>query len=280
MRMWRLLSCIVCFCGVATNVFATDLDIALQKTYVSCVGISDMLSDVKKLAGINTVVTGVGTVAGGGALVAGIKKAKLLNRLQEIEDSSPEDKVSFDDLEIQQRTDFKPNLKSRAKKLGNWRTGLLAVNTATNVAGAVIAHKNANNVELEEKIVQCTDSINNLQDAIAKAKFENLDTTEAVAIYDACSEYKYVDLSVLKKRAKGAEISSVVGGGAGAVGIITSAVANNSSGEKEKNLDTVSNVLAGGATVLTGSATVFNALQISAVKKIVGVADNCESLLK
>ena len=278
--MWRLLSCIVCFCGVATNVFATDLDIALQKTYVSCVGISDMLSDVKKLAGINTVVTGVGTVAGGGALVAGIKKAKLLNRLQEIEDSSPEDKVSFDDLEIQQRTDFKPNLKSRAKKLGNWRTGLLAVNTATNVAGAVIAHKNANNVELEEKIVQCTDSINNLQDAIAKAKFENLDTTEAVAIYDACSEYKYVDLSVLKKRAKGAEISSVVGGGAGAVGIITSAVANNSSGEKEKNLDTVSNVLAGGATVLTGSATVFNALQISAVKKIVGVADNCESLLK
>ena len=58
-----------------------------------------------------------------------------------------------------------------------------------------------------------------LKDAIVRAKYEDIDTSEANAIYDACSGYKYVDLSVLTKRAKGAEISSIIGGSAGAVGV-------------------------------------------------------------
>ena len=62
---------------------------------------------------------------------------------------------------------------------------------------------------------------------------------------------------------------------------ITSAVANKSTNlEQEKKLDTASNILAGGATVLTGTATVFNAMQISTIKKMAEIAQQCENLLK
>jgi len=267
-------------CFASFGAVASDLDTALRQSYVSCVGISDMLNDVKKLAGVNTAVTGVGTVAGGGAVIAGVAKKNLMNKLRKIEDESETDNIAYNDIAITWRTDFKPNSKSKAKKLGNWRTGLLAVNTATNVAGAVIAGKNAHNEDLENRIKECSQVIDELKDAIVRAKYEDIDTSEANAIYDACSGYKYVDLSVLTKRAKGAEISSIIGGSAGAVGVITSAVANKSSGEKERKLDTASNVLAGGATVLTGTATVFNATQIAAAKKIISIAEQCEGLLK
>ena len=281
----RALSSIVC-CTIFSNAYASDLDVALQKTYMSCMGIEDMLSDMKTLAGINTAVTGVGTVAGGAALVVGIKKAqtlKELDRLRDIEENG--DVIADDDddkIVISYQKDFKPNLKAqaRAKKLGNWRTGLLAVNTVTNVAGAVIASKNTENEDLENKIQSCIKSVSELQPVIMQAKMDGADVTEAQNIYRACSEYKYIDLSDVYKRAKGATVSSVVGGGTGAAGAIVSHIANNSNGEKEQKLDTVSNVLAGGATVLTGAATVFNALQISAIKKVSEVSEQCESLLR
>ena len=281
----RALFSIVC-CTIFSNAYASDLDFALQKTYMSCMGIEDMLSDMKTLAGINTAVTGVGTVAGGAALVVGIKKAqtlKELDRLRDIEENG--DVIADDDddkIVISYQKDFKPNLKAqaRAKKLGNWRTGLLAVNTVTNVAGAVIASKNTENEDLENKIQSCIKSVSELQPVIMQAKMDGADVTEAQNIYRACSEYKYIDLSDVYKRAKGATVSSVVGGGTGAAGAIVSHIANNSNGEKEQKLDTVSNVLAGGATVLTGAATVFNALQISAIKKVSEVSEQCESLLR
>ena len=238
---------------------------------------------MKVRAGISTAVTGVGTVAGGAALIVGLKKAHLMNKLPSIEDQYIDQypQQTAEGLDIKQNKNFKPNLKSNRKKLGNWRTGLLAVNTATNVAGAVVAAKNAHNVDVEEQIKQCTSAVNDLQNAITRARFENVDISEAKAIYDACSGYKYIDYSILKKRAKGAEISSIVGGGASAVGVITSAVANKSTNlEQEKKLDTASNILAGGATVLTGTATVFNAMQISTIKKMAEIAQQCENLLK
>lgn len=270
----------VSLCLFVLPVMGADLDGALQQTYVSCVGISDMLSDVKKLAGINTAVTGVGTVAGGGALVAGIKKKNLMSRLYEIEDNS--DNIQYDDIEIVHNASFKPNLKSKKRALGNWRTGLLTVNTATNVAGAVIATKTLNkDDDLESKIQACIDSVDNLQSVMLAAKFENIDINEAKSIYDACSDWKYVDFSVLRKRAKGTQITTAAGGVVGGVGVITSVLANNAkTTDKEQKLDTASNVLAGGATLLSGGATVFNVAQIVAIKKIVNIADQCEGVLK
>ena len=45
---------------------------------------------------------------------------------------------------------------------------------------------------------------------------------------------------------------------------------------KEKNLNTAANVLAGGTTAASLSATIFNATQISAIKRAATVADECE----
>jgi len=275
----------LCFCVVG-RVLAADLTQSLQNTYRACVGIDDSLADMKKMAGINTVVTGVGTVAGGGALVAGIKKQQVMfGKLRDIEDkyADVEDNVRGDGskISITQQQGFVPNVKhDKGKKLGNWRTGLLAANTATNVAGAVIAGTNKVDDDLQTQIDKCKLSVKELRNAIAQARTEGVDVSEANKIASACGQYEYVDVSLINKRGKGAQISSVIGGGAGLAGVITSATANKSDGDKEKKLDTTSNVLAGSATALSGAATVFNAMQISAIKKVADVAQNCENLLK
>lgn len=267
---------------ISANAQDIDLENALRATYTNCVGIDDALHDMKVKAGINTAVTGVGTVAGGAALIVGIKKAHLMDKLSGIEDKYLDQypQQSFDDINIIQDTGFKPNLKSKRKKLGNWRTGLLAVNTATNIAGAAIAGTNKVNKSLEEQIDDCKLSVKDLKNAITRAKFNGEDITEANEIANACGDFAYVDISKINNRAKGAEISSIVGGTTGVVGVITSAVANKSSGEKERKLDTASNVLAGGATIFTGTATVFNATQIAAIKKVANVAEKCTGVLK
>ena len=93
----------------------------------------------------------------------------------------------------------------------------------------------------------------------------------------------------INKRAKGAMISSVVGATTGLAGTVTSAMANtdkirddntDSGKQKEKNLNTAANVLSGATTVASGVATVFNATQISAIKKVVAVAEKCTGVLK
>ena len=274
-----ILNALCCFCANAQDM---GLDNALRETYMNCVGIDEALHDMKVKAGINTAVTGVGTVAGGAALIVGLKKAHLMNKLSSIEDKYLDQypQQSADDLNITKNPNFKPNLKSKRKKLGNWRTGLLAVNTATNIAGAAIAGTNKVDKTLAEQIDNCKSSVRLLKNEITRAKFEGEDISEATEIASACDGFEYIDLSKINNRAKGAEISSIVGGTTGAVGVITSAIANKSSGEKEKKLDTASNVLAGGTTIFTGTATVFNATQIAAIKKVVDVAQKCESLLK
>lgn len=72
------------------------LDDALRATYTACVGIESELAELKKLAGIGTAVSGVGTGLGAGATVVGIlKKAKdrqveayekLLQELREMQE--------------------------------------------------------------------------------------------------------------------------------------------------------------------------------------------------
>lgn len=57
----------------------------IERTKAACAGISDELSDLKKMAGINTAVTAVGTVAGGVALGVGIAKAGVDAEAEEVE---------------------------------------------------------------------------------------------------------------------------------------------------------------------------------------------------
>ena len=116
---------------------------------------------------------------------------------------------------------------------------------------------------------------------------DELDRTQN--IISKCSAWETVDLSKIDNRAKGATVSSAVGAITGVVGTITSASANSDATRKdnsdagkqrEKNLNTASNVLAGTTTVASAAATIFNATQISAIKRAALVADECDGALK
>ena len=282
--IYRFLIFVALFLPVAAHADGVAmLNSGLQKTYMACVGIDDLLGDMKKIAGINTGVTGVGTVAGAGAVVVGIKNHnELFGDLRDLEAQEDFSGSSDTSLTIVQQQNFKPNLKSKkSKNLGNWRTGLLAANTAANVAGAILATKNtSSDDELNTRVGNCISAVNDLQNIIIQVRADGVDVTEANEIYNACSGYKYVDLSKIKKRARGAQVSSIAGGVVGGAGIVSSQIANNSVSNNAEKIDTAANVLAGGATALSGAATVFNATQISAIKKVADVAQNCEKVLK
>jgi len=286
----------------------SNLVTALQNTYSACVGIDAALADLKKMAGINTAITGVGTGLGVGATVVGIVKAnkdaaakEIANKInyskQPINVMPTESEMNaisseFDSADLE--SEFS-RLRKQSKSLGNWRTGLLAGNTVTNVAGAIIAGKNKTDGDLQNQIDNCKAAIGELRRARARARIDGTDTGEANAIISACEGFETVDVSKINDRAKGAMISSAVGAGLGLTGTITSAVANsdsvrkdnvdisqktNADWNKEKNINTAANILSGTSTVASGVATVFNATQISAIKKVANIASKCTEVLK
>ena len=161
--------------------------------------------------------------------------------------------------------------------------------TATNIASAAISGVSLKKNTIQEQIKACDDTMTDLRNAIARAKMEKLDVTEAQEIVKACSGYKGLDVSKIEKQAKGSLISSIVGSATGVIGTATSAAANSdkvrdddsaSGKQKEKNLNTASNVLAGATTAASATATVFNALQISTIKKVAQTAAECEGALR
>ena len=72
-------------CVVPSFADTIALDDALRATYAACVGIDAKLSDLKKMAGINTAITGVGTGVGIGATAVGIVKANKDKELEQVE---------------------------------------------------------------------------------------------------------------------------------------------------------------------------------------------------
>lgn len=314
--MFRLLCFwVLILLPVAASAEVSTLYDALRATYTACVGIDDELADLKKMAGINTAVTGVGTATGVGATVTGLVKASKdskieelevkLEKLREIESRNQQqgnNNNNYNDFLINFENSY-PNIKQQlkeyqseidklteqSKKLGNWRTGLLAGSTVTNIAGAAISGTNKVSIGLKEQIDGCISAVDALQQSMMQARLNGEDISEAQSIVDACKEYEYVDVSKIDNRAKGAMISSVVGATTGLAGTITSATANapktrdNNTEEgkqKEKNLNTASNVLSGVTTVASATATGFNAAQISAIKKVAEVAEKCTGVLK
>ncbi len=295
---------------VAHGAELMSLDTALQTSYRACMGIDDELSELKKLAGINTAVTAVGTAVGASATIVGLVKAKtdkeirdLRKRVLElqagnsgswtnnIEDATAWIKENYDTFASSEDKTKEQQLTEKSKKLGDWRTGLMAGATATNIAGAVIAGVSVKKGDIQSHIDACTASMNDLRNAISQAKVKGEDVSEAQRIANACSGYKGQDVSKIQKRAKGALVASVVGSATGVIGTATSAAANSDSvrkagletdagAQKEKNLNTASNVLAGATTAASATATVFNALEISAIKKVAQTAAECEGALR
>jgi hypothetical protein len=108
----------------------------------------------------------------------------------------------------------------------------------------------------------------------------------AEKIINACDKFNVEDIEKINIRATGATVSSSVGAVAGAAGAVTAGVANSDSvkvgdgKDKEKKLNTVSNVLSGVTTVASLTATVFNATQKAAAKRVIETAELCEESIK
>lgn len=288
----------------------TDLTAAIENVRATCGNISAELTDMKKMAGIATAVTGVGTVAGGVALGTGIAKANVDKEIEEwerilqelaieqeksaivftvinvedVEKSLAENPVAK--LDLDNRLD---KLNEKSKNLGNIRTGTLAAATATNIAGAVMSGTNRIKGDLKQQIDECLASVKTLSNVRMQARIDgsatDADLARAENIIRACDAWTTVDVSSINNRSTGATVSSGIGAGLGLAGTITSASANSDGvrdgdADKEKKLNTAANVLAGGTTAASLSATIFNATQISAIKRAATVADECEGALK
>lgn len=255
---------------VACGANAADisaLDVSIQNVRAACDGLSNQMGELKRMAGINTAVTGVGTLASGGATVAGIVKSNVDAQAEEIEkwlerfmnqptDTSDNPKIDLTGIdkdtlmdmisgsepvmvavggteksEIAAKQEELNQKTQQSKTLGNVRTGLLATGTVSNIAGAVIAGKNRTQGGLAEMIADCVDAVRALENAKMHAHVAGTATDDDVALADkiiaACGGYKRVDLSVVDNRAKGATISSGIGAATGLVGTITSGVANS-----------------------------------------------------
>ncbi|MDW2994865.1 MAG: hypothetical protein R8N24_02465 [Alphaproteobacteria bacterium] len=297
---------------------SSELTQALQSVRQNCGGISELMSDLKTKAGINTAITGAGTVAGGVALGTGIAKAgvdsdiaalekQLMEILKEKSQSSAisvMEKITYTKQDIQnllsaitdtsiktaQENTIKKleELTTQSKTLGNVRTGTMAAATVTNIAGAAIAGTNKVDEDLSARIGACVSSVKRLADVKMQAHIEGSATSAEIAqadkIISACDKWSTVDLSPINKRATGAAVSSGIGAGFGLIGTITSASANSDkvrSGDakQEKNLNTVSNVMAGTTAAASLTSTIFNATQISAIKHAATVADECQGAL-
>lgn len=285
------------------------LNDALRATYTACVGIDDALFDLKKMAGINTAITAVGTAAGVGATVVGVIKAgkdadakviaDTINYINNPPDMVIPESASWDaflaDFNAAEAEQNYKRLRDESKKLGNWRTGLMATGTVANVAGTIIAAKNKVDGDLDAQITVCKNSLSTLRTSIMQARINGEDVTEAQSIESACSEFEYVDLSKINTRGKGAMISSGVGVATGFAGTIASIAANSEQVRKdkvdmtaktdeewakEKSLNMASNVLAGASAAASATAVVFNATQISAIKKVAEVASKCTGVLR
>ncbi len=192
------------------------------------------------------------------------------------------------------------DMQKKADVLGGIRTGLFATNTATNVAGAVISAKTGTTEQLTEKIRACASAIQNLNAAQTRVRFEDgesanqelLNTTKSIV--DACGEYTGVDLTSIKKLARGGIITGAVGAATGAAATATSVVdtkmkrsdidlTDENSLKQDKKQGAymaASHALGGAAAASSLVGTILNIKQIKNVKQVISVAENCEEALK
>ena len=300
--------------GIEHAYAVSDLNTAIENVRNSCGGISGELNHLKTIAGINTAVTGVGTVAGGVALGTGIAKAKVDKEAAENEeliaaledagavritsldmfyetfaDTLDETNTAQGKLYATQLRTKKSKLDKKSKNLGNWRTGMLATSTATNIAGVIIAGNNREKGDLKSQIDNCLAAVKVLSNVRMQARISktatDVELARAEAIVRACDAWSTVDISSINNKSTGAAVSSGVGVATGLAGTIVSSSANSDKvrdgdKDKEKNLNTAANVLAGGTTAASLTATIFNATQIGAIKRAATVADECEGALR
>lgn len=309
----RFIFCIACccvcgFCAADTVSDPYNFDAALANARNKCNGLSAELQEIKKMAAINTFVTGAGTVAGGGALYTGIKKSNIDKKLSELERKLAQLKTMSDHefvgflKEMSQYEDAmeeynlacaqKKDLEKKSKNLGNWRTGLMVANTATAVAGTVIADQNEEDGRsIAERITECKSATNALKVHMGQSRLSGDEVTyhRLEKIITKCDDMYPRDLEKIYTHSQISKTSSAVNIGTGVAGTVASVVANTSSirndnttrGQtREQNWNTAANVLAGTSTVASGVSTVFNAKTIKAINDNILYTTQCEEALK
>lgn len=283
-----------------------------EATKIVCSGISDEIAKVANISKANTAVTAVGTVAAGGALVAGIAKS---NEEKEIEDLIDEmcrnggctaegvNAMSDEEFlmnvlqpmaqiaELQQKID-------KSKRLGNWRTGLMAGTIGTNLASAIMSGLNTDQSDLIQHISACNDmvkTISNIELDLKAAGIGPMHSPVVKKLSNAktwCNQINIQDIEKIEKRMKGVMGTSIAGTAIGVVGVGTSAAANSSKymdykfslseedKKKEHALNTTSNVMAGANTVAGAVETGLNISLITLTKKLIEQAGRCEEVLQ
>lgn len=303
--------CMPAVLGV-TPCMATPLEpmVAIENARVNCDRISQSFKSMKTMAQVNTAVTAVGTAAGVGATAVGIAKAgvdkqieKLINDVKQREARSNNSGMTIDQGQdfieetmalvrgMSKSTQEQNQLEQKSKSLGNWRTGLMAGNTATSIAGTIIAANNRTDQDLRAQLDSCVGSIKDLQDSKMQAQINSADVAtlqKMEGIISACRNYELLNVDKIDSLAKSAATTSGIGIAVGASGTIVSATANSdkirsddtdAGMAKEKNLNTASNVLAAGATITSGVATIFNAQQISTLDQAYQISIKCSEAL-
>ena len=281
---------------------------------ITCSGISDEIGKVANISKANTAVTAVGTVAAGGALVAGIAKS---NEEKEIESliaqicanggCTAEGVEAMSDeqflmqvlqpmaqiAELQQRID-------KSKKLGNWRTGLMAGTIGTNLASAIMSGVNTDQSDLIQHISACNEIVKSVPDMEMELRKAGVGPMHSPVVkqlsnvHTWCNTIDIKDIEKIEKRMKGVMGTSIAGTAIGVIGVGTSAAANSDKymdtakkvrlseedKKKEHALNTTANVMAG-ANVATGAVeTGLNISLITLTKKLMEQAGRCEEVLQ
>ncbi len=289
-----------------------------------CGGISDEISHITGVAAANTAVSAVGTAVAGGALATGIVKAQTDKKVAELSQQicqiggcDPDKVETMTDEEfaetilpllvqlvnsgnseeisrmiaLKQQQDMEI---AKSKKLGNWRTGLLAGTIGTNVTTAIIAGLNKDQSDLIQHVSACNSALEKLRNVNASAIAAGINPIDDPLLQkfsetlNKCGTLNVADIEKIEKRMGVVMGTGITGATIGAVGVGTSAAANtdkirndntDAGKQKEKTLNTIANIAAG-ANVATGAIeTGVNISLITLTKRLIQSAQECEGAL-
>lgn len=312
---------------------SSPADIALENMYdvhkavqTFCGGLSAELSEISGVSIAGTVVSGAGVATAGGALATGIVKAKTDKEVAQLSEEiaeliCKEGGCDADSIEAMSTTEFSERILpllisaigqetaasealsmklaqdreiAKSKRFGNWRSGLLAGNTATNIVTAVLAGLNKDQSELMLRVTSCNQAVQKLQEAKQAAISAGINPINNPYMQsfnktiNLCGTLNVSDIEKIEKHMTAAMGTGIAGGVVGAVGVGTSVAANtnqirddntDAGKKKEKTLNTVANVASGTNIAIGAIGTGVNISLISLTKKMIQNARQCEDTL-
>ncbi len=235
----------------------------LNDAQLNCIGISDKLGLIQGLSIGTTVVSGVGTLAGTGALVTEI-----------IDDKVESNKFNHDKAYIAE-------------------TGLLVGTSIASAGGVVTSAVALSNMDsLISKMKDCRNNISNIKLAKAELLEEDVDLTDKTIMQmdDVINSCGGIDSSSVKnvEQIKGILIASTITSGVGTVAgvaaTVTNAKAHNTPDDeanknKKSKLALASKITTGVSAGAQTGSLVLGITTLAKVNNDKDTADNCENTL-